>query len=158
MKLSEVFNKEWKSRKAMINFGASFSSSSSSSTKISPSPNWVNIYYDIDYKTAVQQIQGITQPIILELSIDNSTKIVIYYRIDTSAPYWTNGGIEWDGNNSGWTTVSSFPVTFSVSNGNYVSFACDTDGFDVTRTLTVKNNSDGAVVIDSFTATITERP
>ena len=25
--------------------------------------------------------------------------------------------------------------------------------FDVTRTLTVKNNSDGAVVIDSFTAT-----
>jgi hypothetical protein len=123
-----------------------------------PTPNWANIAFDENtglYTAAVQQVQGISTSITLELSISNAANIIIYYRVDGSAPSWTNGGTEWNGDPTGWTQVASFPVTFSVSNNQYVSFGCEPSGINVLKTLTVKNNSDGAVTLDTFTATIT---
>mgnify|MGYP003654156573 CR=1 FL=1 len=123
-----------------------------------PTPNWADISIDENtglYTTAVQQVQGISSPITLELSINNASFITIYYKVDGSAPSWTNGGTQWDGNSIGWTQIISFPVTFSVSNNQYVSFGCTSLSLAVIRTLTVKNNSDGAATLDTFTATVT---
>lgn len=162
MKLSEVFASEWKSRKAPIGFGARAAAVAAAAAPAAdvtpnPTPNWADIAYNgltTLYTTAVQQVQGISSPITLELSINDATNIIIYYRVDGSAPSWTNGGAEWDGVPTGWTQVASFPVTFSVSNNQYVSFGCDSGAVNTVKTLTVKNNSDGAVTLDTFTATI----
>lgn len=162
MKLSEVFASEWKSRKAPIGFGARAATVAAAAAPAvdvtpNPTPNWANIAYSGItgfYTTAVQQVQGIASPITLELSINDATNIIIYYRVDGSAPSWTNGGTEWNGDITGWTQVLSFPVTFSVSNNQYVSFGCEPQAGNIVKTLTVKNNSDGAVTLDTFTATI----
>ena len=120
-----------------------------------PTPNWANISYDGFggvYIANVQQIQGINVPITLEVT-RSGTNFILYTRVDNSAPGWTNGGV-WTGDITGWTTISTYPYTFSISNNQYVSFGCDPDVVDGTWTITIKNNSDGATTLDTFTATV----
>jgi len=123
-----------------------------------PTPNWANIGYDDNNAlstVAVQQIQGINTTISLEVTITANAIFAKFYKIDNSAPAWTNGGTV--SGFTGWTTIGSFPLTFNVTNNQYVSFGCYSYG-DETATVTVKNNSDGAVTLDTFTATITGNP
>ncbi len=118
--------------------------------------NWANIQYDGNtnaYIVAVQQIQGINTSITLEVTATSGINVIIYVKVDNSSPTWSNGG-SWDGDITGWTTINSYPYTFTVSNNQYVSFGCDADIFASSRTLTIKNNSDGGVTLDTIVATI----
>jgi len=119
-----------------------------------PTPNWADIsnYSSSPSTVAVQQIQGITTTINLEVSRSGDV-FKIYYNIDNSAPAWTNGGTNFN-NLTGWTEITSFPVVISVSNNQYVSFSVGAVFFgqDSTATITVKNNSDSATTLDTFTA------
>ena len=124
-----------------------------------PTPNWADIYYSAASApyVAVQQIQGITSTINLEVSRSVSG-FTMYYKIDNSAPDWTNGGQTFGQGFSSWTQITSFPVVINVSNNQYVSFGCNYPGFSVdiafTSTITVKNNSDNAITLDTFIATL----
>jgi hypothetical protein len=117
--------------------------------------NWANIYDPSSQSAtvAVQQIQGITSTINLEVSRSGDV-FKIYYKIDNSAPAWTNGGPY--GTFTSWTEITSFPIVISVSNNQYVSFGCRPGTFlqNATATITVKNNSDSAITLDTFTATV----
>jgi hypothetical protein len=121
-----------------------------------PTPNWVNISdpQSSPSTVTVQQIQGITSTINLEVSRSGGV-FKIYYKIDNSVPAWTNGGTN-SSNFTGWTEITSFPVVISVSNNQYVSFgvAAASFGQNATATITVKNNSDSAITLDTFTATV----
>lgn len=120
-----------------------------------PTPNWADISFSNGQFpiVAVQQIQGITSTINLEVS-RSLGGFAMYYKIDTSAPSWTNGGVILDISFSGWTQIISFPAVINVSNNQYISFGCS--GLTTTSaTVTVKNNSDSAITLDTFTATIT---
>ena len=122
-------------------------------------PNAVN-WADVTDPTSsaiivgVQQIQGITSTINLEVSRSGDV-FKIYYKIDNSAPTWTNGGPFFSSFTS-WTEIISFPVIINVSNNQYVSFGCGPSFFgqNATSTITVKNNSDSAITLDTFTATV----
>jgi len=119
-----------------------------------PTPNWADIYYsNVTLPVvAVQQIQGVTSTINLEVS-RSSGGFTMYYKIDNSAPAWTNGGGLYPTTFAGWTQITSFPIVINVSNNQYVSFGCG--GFNnITETITVKNNSDSAITLDTFTATL----
>ena len=120
-----------------------------------PTPNWANVTDPSTQSAtvAVQQIQGITSTINLEVSRSGDV-FKIYYKIDNSAPAWTNGG---PGDpNPTWTQITSFPVIINVSNNQYVSFGCrpSINLQNATSTITVKNNSDSAIILDTFTATV----
>jgi hypothetical protein len=119
-----------------------------------PTPNWADIYYNNTQfpLVAVQQIQGVTSTINLEVS-RSSGDFNMYYKIDNSAPAWTNGGILNPITFVGWTQIMSFPVVINVSNNQYVSFGCSSFN-NTTATITVKNNSDSAITLDTFTATL----
>jgi hypothetical protein len=121
-----------------------------------PTPDWANIQYDGVtglYTPAVQQIQGINTSITLEVS-GSTAGLILYTRVDNSIPAWSNGvSGSWIGDITGWTTISSLPYVFNVTNNQYVSFGCDPDSSAPTsRLLTIKNNSDGAIVLDTLTA------
>ena len=119
-----------------------------------PTPNWADIYYSRAQSplVAVQQIQGIASTINLEVS-RSVGGFNMYYKIDNSAPAWTNGGPLNPITFAGWTQIMSFPGVINVSNNQYVSFGCSS--FDnTTATITVKNNSDSAITLDTFTATL----
>lgn len=120
-----------------------------------PTPDWADISYSSAQfpNVAVQQIQGISSTINLEVS-RSSGGFTMYYKIDTSAPAWTNGGVIVNMGFSGWTQIISFPAVINVSNNQYISFGCSGFG-STTATVTVKNNSDSAITLDTFTATIT---
>ena len=119
-----------------------------------PTPNWANIHYGNASATvvAVQQIQGITSTINLEVS-RSSGDFTMYYKIDNSAPAWQNGYGVYSLNFTSWTQITSFPVVINVSNNQYVSFGCSGLA-SATATITVKNNSDSAITLNTFTATI----
>ena len=121
-----------------------------------PTPNWANVGDPSNQSAtvAVQQIQGITSTINLEVSRSGDV-FKIYYKIDNSAPAWTNGGPFFYSFTS-WTEITSFPVVINVSNNQYVSFGCGPSlfGQNATSTITVKNNSDSAITLDTFTATV----
>ena len=118
-----------------------------------PTPNWANVGDPSNQSAtvAVQQIQGITSTINLEVSRSGDV-FKIYYKIDNSAPAWTNGGPFFYSFTS-WTEITSFPVVINVSNNQYVSFGCSGLA-SATATITVKNNSDSAITLNTFTATI----
>jgi hypothetical protein len=119
-----------------------------------PTPNWADINYSNAQfpLVAVQQIQGVTSTINLEVS-RSSGGFTMYYKIDNRAPAWTNGGPLNPITFVGWTEIMSFPGVINVSNNQYVSFGCS--GFtNTTATITVKNNSDSAITLDTFTATL----
>ena len=120
-----------------------------------PTPSWAHIYYSNASATvvAVQQIQGITSTINLEVS-RSSGGFTMYYKIDNSAPAWQNGYGVYSLNFTSWTQITSFPVVINVSNNQYVSFGTAQDFVDTTATITVKNNSDSAITLDTFTATL----
>ena len=120
-----------------------------------PTPNWANIYYSNASSpvVAVQQIQGITSTINLEVS-RSSGGFTMYYKIDNSAPAWQNGYGLNPPTFTSWTQITSFPVVINVSNNQYVSFGCSGDFVDTTATVTVKNNSDSAITLNTFTATL----
>jgi hypothetical protein len=124
---------------------------------VTPDPvDWADISYDAsdnEYTVAVQQITGISTPITLEVT--GFFGILIgYVRVDNFEPSWTNGGV-WDGNIAGWTVVTTSPYQLTVTNGQYVSFGCEPDGpSSLSRTITVKNNSDDGFTIDTFVATL----
>ena len=124
-----------------------------------PTPNWADIYYNAAGlpNVAVQQIQGITSTINLEVSRSVSG-FTMFYKIDNSAPAWANGGNGLDQGFTGWTQITSFPVVINVSNNQYVSFGCNYPGFSLetslTSTITVKNNSDSAITLDTFIANL----
>ena len=120
-----------------------------------PTPNWADIYYSDTQLplVAVQQIQGIASTINLEVS-RSSAGFNMYYKIDNSAPAWTNGGPLNPVTFVGWTQITSFPGVINVSNNQYVSFGCSGTVTSTTATITVKNNSDSAITLDTFTATL----
>jgi hypothetical protein len=120
-----------------------------------PTPNWADIIYsNVQFPlVAVQQIQGVTSTINLEVS-RSSGGFNMYYKIDNSAPAWTNGGPLNPITFAGWTQIMSFPVVINVSNNQYVSFGCSGEFITTTASITVKNNSDSAITLDTFTATL----
>jgi hypothetical protein len=124
--------------------------------------NWANIaYYEggDDGPAGIQQIKNISTSITLKVSWTGSP-VKMYYRINSTAPTWTNGGIFQHGgaDNSAFVTstrlTNSAGSTFTVSNNEYVSFICYIDGGYGTGTVTVKNQSDGDIVLDTFTWTV----
>jgi len=135
-----------------------------SSNDVTPnSVNWANIQYDGNtnaYIVAVQQITGINTSITLEVTATGIVNAILYVKVDNSSPTWSNGG-SWDGDITGWTSLNNtqLPYTFTVTNNQYVSFGCDPDSPGVAlRTITVKNNSDGAATLDTFTLNIIAAP
>lgn len=123
---------------------------------INPTPNWANItatQVGPAYTAAVQQIQGINTTVTLEVTKTAGT-MALYRRVDNSIPTWTNGG-SWNGDKTGWTLISSYPHTFTVTNNQYVSYACEVDGVTASSTVTIKNVSDSNVTLDTFTANTT---
>ena len=122
---------------------------------IVPYPNWANITNDQrvpSYTVAVQRIQGIGTTITLQVDKTAGT-MKVYRRVDTTLPTWTNGG-SWDGNVTGWTEITSYPHTFTVTNNQYVSFGCVQNGVDASSSLTITNVSDGNLPLDTITATV----
>lgn len=128
--------------------------STSPDLSIAPIPNWSNISNnqgDGTYRVAVQRIQGISTTITLEVTRDVSG-INIYYRVDTTLPTWTNGGL-WNGDKTGWTLINSFPSQFAVANNWWVSFGCEVGAASVVSSLTIINVSDSNLPLDTIVAT-----
>lgn len=120
-----------------------------------PTPDWANVAYaeaTDDGIVAVQQIQGIDTTITLNISW--VTPVRMYYRIDNSAPTWSNGGIfaHYSPVFGTFTEMTnSAGSTFTVTNNQYVSFVCFIDsGQYGTGLVTVKNQSDGNITLDTF--------
>ncbi|MFN5061720.1 MAG: SUMF1/EgtB/PvdO family nonheme iron enzyme [Pseudomonadota bacterium] len=83
--------------------------------------------------TNSQTIAGISSSITLELSEDSS---------GLTLQYSLNGGA--------WTSFGTLPATLSVSNNDTLAFR-SSSGVWKTRIFTVKNVTDGNVVLDAFT-------
>jgi formylglycine-generating enzyme required for sulfatase activity len=83
--------------------------------------------------TNSQTIAGISSSITLELSEDSS---------GLTLQYSLNGGA--------WTSFGTLPATLSVSNNDTLAFR-SSSGVGRTRIFTVKNVTDGNVVLDAFT-------
>jgi hypothetical protein len=123
--------------------------------------NWANILYIFEgrsetYSVNKQQITGITETITLSATWLSSPPppIIIHYRVDSTNPAWSNGG-SYGGSTSGWTSIAS-GTAFTVVNGDYVSFFCESDGVvGVSITITITNITDSNTVLDTFTATST---
>ena len=120
--------------------------------------NWDNISNTIEGRSTIyivnkQQITGITETITLSATWPSSPPppIIIYYRVDSTNPAWSNGG-SYNGSTSGWTSISS-GTEFTVVNGDYVSFFCELDGPSVSITITITNITDSNTVLDTFNAT-----
>jgi len=132
----------------------------SSDVTPNPTPDWSNVVYFEsldDGPMGVQQIQGINTTITLNVSWTTSLggEGRIYYKVVNTTSY-TNGQIFNHGSLDFGTftqLTNSAGSTFSVSNNQYVLFVCyiNTPGSIGNGTVTVKNQSDGNVVLDTFT-------
>ena len=109
--------------------------------------NWGTISYDNDtaeYTYAEQQITGINQTITLKVQYTSPGSTVYYYVSNTSgdivggAPFLN--GMSSIANNG----------TFTVSNNQYVTFGVDAV-CGAFATVTVLNQSDGDVTLDTMT-------
>jgi len=105
-----------------------------------------------DYEAVVQQITGISCDITLKAEYTR-TFIKLYYKTSSNGSLSLsfndpNGSSNYLSNN-GWTYLAPND-TFTVANNQYVYF-CPSDPTTLEdRTVTIKNNSDGAVTLDSF--------
>jgi hypothetical protein len=119
------------------------------------SVNWSNIKYDAIediYTINVQQITLIDSPITLSITFA-AAQMIIYYRIDTATPSWTNGG-SYGGSVSGFTQLFNGD-TLTINNNEYLSFFCEPDlPINASTTVTITNTSDGNAVLDQFGASI----
>ena len=123
---------------------------------VTPNPvNWSNIVYDAiedSYTINVQQITLIDSPITLSITFA-AAQMIIYYRIDTATPSWTNGG-SYGGSVSGFTQLFNGD-TLTINNNEYLSFFCEPDlPINASTTVTITNTSDGNAVLDQFEASI----
>jgi hypothetical protein len=122
-----------------------------------PDPvNWSNItwYNAVGYGTITSKpITGLVDPINLKI-IDavTSPDISLWYQV-------TNSEITGDQltvpAGPTWTQVSASPgTTFSVSNGQWVSFCCHGTSVTSSQTVSVLNADRSDAVIDTFTIQI----
>jgi len=113
------------------------------------SVDWSNIEWDdlnLEGTVTSQQISGITSSITIKIT-RGSGAADLYYRVGNSnltgtifdAPFFV-----------GYTLISN-NGTFSVSNNQWVTFACYGEVNSFTTTVTVLNNSDGDATLDTFT-------
>ena len=111
-----------------------------------PLPNWSNaVSEEGGGSTEMQQITGISQPILLSFSHgSNITSVeMLVWENDTSEQPLTYQALE--------------NTTLSVSPGQWVSFNFTaTQGGTYQVTVTVRNASAGNAVLDTFTVTFTE--
>lgn len=112
-----------------------------------PTPNWTDISYNIFNSYSTQQIQGISTSITLEVS--SAFTQDLYVKIDNTSPFYEP---ELTPDDYGFTKITTLPYTFVVSNNQYITFACG-GLFSDSATITIKNNSDGATILDTFVAT-----
>jgi hypothetical protein len=117
--------------------------------------NWGQATYDVaipEYTTTEKQVTGINQTITLKLTGAWGVNGFVYVRVN-STPLG-DGWVTTDPVGDGFSTIA-VDGTFTVSNNQYVGFACDgfafgPGGYPFSWTVTVKNNSDGDTILDTF--------
>lgn len=118
--------------------------------------DWADVSYNAitdSYIINIQQITGVNSPITLQVNISAGNPIIIYRRIDITAPGWSNGGL-YNGSAIGFTQVNNGD-TFTINNNEYLSFFCEPDGpFDSSRGVTVINTTDNNTTLNIFFASI----
>ena len=99
-------------------------------------------------KYSAQQITGISTSITLKTEFSNTALTSLWYKVQSTSTVPANTSAP---SSNGYTNISH-NGTLTVSNDQWVVFAVDY-GYTGTSTITVKNNSDGDVTLDTFTAT-----
>lgn len=125
-------------------------SSKPSGPDITPDPIVAStlLYFDPNqFKVAVFQITGISQPIVLEFGRTGGTHI-FYYKIDISIPPWENGEIIYDV--FGWDTMVANPGTITVNNNEYISLACELDLGPSNGDVEIVNVTDNNTLLQTF--------
>lgn len=122
-----------------------------------PTPGWSPIELDAStgqYILAVQQIQGTNVPIELELNYD-PWNALMFYKIDTVAPPYNNGGSDFTGPvGPGWVQFAS-GTSVTLNPNEYLSFGCEVDVFpNASTSIQVLNISDSYELLNTFSATI----
>jgi len=117
--------------------------------------NWADISYNGDtglFAYSERQINGINSNISLKIQISTIGLSELYYFVSSSAGSIVSGdgSLSQDPSFLSMTLISN-NGTISVSNGQYITFGTNPSGFD-TLTVTVKNQTDGDAVLDTFTA------
>lgn len=112
--------------------------------------NWVNIDNQTSTRFTTQQISGISTSITLEITFTGSNPGTrLGYKVETagSTPSYTTGTLT----GNGFTVISAYPTSFSVSNNQYVSFGINTAlARGNSATITVKNTTDSSATLDTF--------
>ena len=99
-------------------------------------------------KYSAQQITSISTSITLQTVFSNTALTSLWYKVQSTNTVPANTSAP---SSNGYTNISH-NGTLTVSNDQWVVFAVDY-GYVGTSTITVKNNSDGDVTLDTFTAT-----
>ena len=119
-------------------------------------PNAVDLI-NIDNQTSTrfttQQISGISTSITLEITFSGTSPGTrLGYKVETagSTPSYTTGTLS----SNGFTAITAYPTSFSVSNNQYVSFGINAAvARSNSATITVKNTTDSSATLDTFTLT-----
>ena len=100
------------------------------------------------YTYSAQQITGISTSITLKTEFSNTNYLYLYYKIQSTS---TVPDSYYNPPPQGYTNILH-NGTITVSNNEWVVFGVNY-GTISSSTITVKNNSDGDVTLDTFTAT-----
>jgi hypothetical protein len=128
----------------------------SAPTDVTPNAvTWSEVYYNNDigeYFYSEKQITGINTPITLKVQFTAPFGGIVYYHVSNVSGdivSGDNGSLDAPSSNS---TAIANNGTFSVSNNQYVTFSTIPTCGEFFA-ITVKNQSDGDVVFDTFNTT-----
>lgn len=117
--------------------------------------DWSNIiyYFGVEYgQITSQQITGIGSSITLK--VEYNSPPTLWYKKGSTDLSGDSGDTP---SNEGFTLIAN-NGTFSVDNNEWVSFMCEHDDKQSAKTVTVKNESDGDAVLDTFNISAQDLP
>jgi hypothetical protein len=117
--------------------------------------NWATLSFDNDsglYGYSEKQITGINETITLKVEFNNSNGFTLYYFVSSSASAKVTGDATSSTSPTGFSMNSiANNGTFTVTNNQYVTFGATISCFINSPVVTVKNQSDSNVTLDTFT-------
>jgi hypothetical protein len=153
VKLLLVYNRELSGAEITALYNA-YAGRYTSDVAPNPTPNWGTVgYNDIisQWQYSEQQIQGIDTTITLRVNYNDTATGALWYIVGNSPASVSNISPPAD---QGFTFIAD-GGTFTVSSNQYVCFGGDYSSFGPsTNTVTVLNQSDGDVTLDTFTLRI----